>query len=230
MWDIFTVSVTGSNHIKNNIVNQDHAEFYNDKNLSIIVLSDGLGSCKYSHIGSQAVCKAVVECIVESKDLSNIDDLLTEIYNSFINNIKPYSLKDCLATCLFVVEYDSELLVFRLGDGLILVADKEKTISIYDKKEDTFLNLTNNISDILTKEKIEVFRLNSEEIYAVLLCSDGISEDIEKEKYAEFLEEFYTYFFNMEKNIREDELYKLFSNWNVKNSDDKTLICMFKER
>lgn len=230
MWDIFNISVTGSSHIKHNLPNQDYAMYYKDNSMAVAVLSDGLGSCKYSHIGSQAVCKAVIESIGIGKGLNNIDDLVVNIYDSFINNIKPYSLKDCLATCLFVVEYNGELLIFRLGDGLILAADKSKTISVYDKKDDTFLNITNNISDILNKEKIEVIRISSEEVYAVLLCSDGISEDIEKEKYADFLEEFYTYFYNMEKNKREEELNKLFSSWQAQNSDDITLICMFRER
>lgn len=230
MWDIFTASVTGSSHKKNNIPNQDCAAYYQDDNISISVLSDGLGSCKYSHTGSQAVCRAVIESIKKNNDFSSFDILLKNIYDKFLCYISPNSLKDCLATCLFAVEYNGELLIFRLGDGLILAADKSKTISIYDRKDDTFLNITNNISDILNKEKIEVIRINSEEVYAVLLCSDGIAEDIEKEKYADFLEEFYTYFYNMEKNKRVEELNNLFSSWQAQNSDDRTLICMFRER
>lgn len=58
-YNSFAVTVIGGNHIKNNIVCQDDSTFYNDDDVSIIVVADGHGdsSCFRSDLGANFAVK-----------------------------------------------------------------------------------------------------------------------------------------------------------------------------
>ena len=70
------ISVIGSYHS----INQDWYSTFSDNSVSVIAVSDGGGSKKKSHIGSEKICSVVVE---EAKKCSMNDicsaDFLVEI-------------------------------------------------------------------------------------------------------------------------------------------------------
>lgn len=57
----------GKSHIKNNTPCQDYCDYYIDEDSSMIALSDGAGSCQYSHIGSKLLVEKTLLFFKERK-------------------------------------------------------------------------------------------------------------------------------------------------------------------
>ena len=61
MKKLIGISRIGPSHIAKKIPNQDSYLCYKNKDFSLIIVSDGLGSKPHSEIGSKAACKAVLK-------------------------------------------------------------------------------------------------------------------------------------------------------------------------
>ncbi len=141
-------------------------------------------------------------------------------------NISPYTKSDASTTLLFTIVKRKKVYIGRVGDGAIVIFGKEKLILQEDK--DTFSNHTVPFG---RDEKITWYIFDEEEIDCVTMCSDGVSEDIQKDKILDFFQSYVTHYKFISPNKRTFEIKKWLRNWPVKgHSDDKTIVTLLKGR
>lgn len=120
----------GKSHKKNNMPCQDYCDYYVDvdNEFSIIALSDGAGSCKYSHYGSELLVKKIILFFQNNYKIlfeKEIDDIKAKIIEylskSFEEKAKEKSIeeKELSATLLFVGCYKDKFIYGHIGDGII---------------------------------------------------------------------------------------------------------------
>lgn len=120
----------GKSHKKNNMPCQDYCDYYvdSDNEFSIIALSDGAGSCKYSHWGSELLVQKIIFFfqnnykILFEKEIDNIkEEIIEYLSKSFEEKAKEKSIeeKELSATLLFVGCYKDKFIYGHIGDGII---------------------------------------------------------------------------------------------------------------
>ena len=128
----------GKSHKKNNMPCQDYCDYYVDDEISIIALSDGAGSCKYSHYGSELLVKKIILFFQNNYKIlfeKNEDDIKQKIIEylskSFEEKAKEKSIeeKELSATLLFVGCYKDKFIYGHIGDGIIC-CDKDGNLIV----------------------------------------------------------------------------------------------------
>jgi len=221
-WRGWGVSEIGPFHIKNNIPNQDSFIIKKFSWGLVGAVCDGLGSKKYSDIGSKKLCEAVVNSVKIfdfEKDLSLFDEIVISLWKM---KLYPINLNEALSTLLLVIVKDNKIYIANSGDGGIVTLDKE---FIFNENGE-FSNITSPFS--YSKLKWRVF--NEDEISAIMLCSDGVYDDLKKDKIIKFAKDYVAYYKNMNPLKRNREIKNLLQNWPVKgHSDDKTILVLFRD-
>ena len=234
-WDIFGESVIGSAHIKNNIPNQDAwlgCQFgWGD----VVAVSDGLGSRSKSDVGAKAACESVVEAAKAYHNCpdAKIEDILRLIHSYWLVKIAPFDPNECLATCLFVIRFNGKCLLAQLGDGLIAVCGESSNedILLNDSKQDSFSNLTYSFCQEFRLDQWQTRTVLTGQCNAVVLCTDGISDDLLPEKQSDFAQELYLSYRDCSSKKRTNDIYRWLEDWPVPgHCDDKTVACLFRKR
>ena len=234
-WSSWGASVIGPSHLKASVPNQDAWMARRFDWGNVVVVSDGLGSKAHSDIGSKAVCLAVIEAakFYENSPAANYVDILRHIQDSWLVKIAPFAAKECATTCLFAIQIRGIITVGRLGDGMIAACgDREENCFILsDNKQDSFSNFTNSLQQEFKPSQWEIVTVKSSDCNAVVLSTDGISDDILPEKQMTFAQEIYSTYSDWEPNEIKQDLELWLNDWPVpKHSDDKTIACLFKKR
>ena len=232
-WQSWGASVIGPSHIRSSTPNQDAWITRNHTWGNVVVVADGLGSKPHSDVGSEAICMAVVEAakIYQKKPQPKPDDLLRLVHSIWRINISPFSVSDCATTCLFALQIDELIILARLGDGIICVLGDQDTNNhiLSDKKQDSFSNYTDSLRRSYDDKQWEIVTLNAEQCNAIILCTDGISDDLLPEKQQDFCKSFITEFSQKSTKIRNKSIKKMLNNWPVPHhSDDKTIACLVR--
>ena len=224
-WDGWGVSEIGPSHINMNIPNQD-AYIVKKFAWGIVgVVCDGLGSKKHSHIGSKSLVNAIVQCAkifdFKNKDINLFEPLLKSIWDI---NISPYEEHETSTTLLFVIVKHKRIYIGRVGDGAIAIFGKNNIL--VEETKDTFTNFTTPFG---RDEKIVWYIFDEDDIDNIILCSDGISEDIQKDKILDFFKGYVSNYKNMKSSKRIKDIKLWLKNWPVKgHSDDKTIVALVK--
>ena len=231
-WRHFGTSVRGPGHVRACMPNQDafHVDSY--KWGDVAVVSDGVGSCPTSEHGSSAACRAVVESIESwTQAEADVNALLGRIYCNWLKWVKPFKPRESAATCLFAFRpVEGNMIFGMLGDGLIAILKNDGSyVELCDDKEDCFSNQTSALSAETEIGQWCVKETDQEECAAVLLCTDGIADDLLPER----REGFVRWIFEkgrplpLVSMIRETR--KMLENWPTpKHTDDKTIVCLFR--
>lgn len=233
-WNSWGASVIGPLHVKAKIPNQDSWKARRYKWGNVVVVSDGLGSKAHSDYGSKAACLAVFEAAksYQNTPYANIADILRLIHANWLVKIAPYSSIDCSATCLFAIQNEGTITLGRLGDGIIVAVGKtdEHHLILSDNKQESFSNYTNSLRQEFKPDQWETATINSATCNAVVLCTDGISDDLLADSEMDFcIDLINEYSFLTSKN-RTKQLIKMMNEWPVPHhSDDKTIACLFKK-
>ena len=233
-WDIFGESVIGSAHRKNNIPNQDawigcHFDWGD-----VVAVSDGLGSRPKSDLGAKAACESVVEAAKAYHNCpdAKIENILRLVHSHWLVKIAPFDPNECLATCLFVIRLNGKYLLAQLGDGLIAVCGKkgDDSILLNDSKQGSFSNLTYSLGQEFRLDQWQTRTVRTWQRNAVVLCTDGISDDLLPEKQSDFAQELYLSYRDCSSHKRTNEIYRWLMDWPVPgHSDDKTVACLFRK-
>lgn len=230
MWKSFGVSMIGPGHIKNGIPNQDCFMEKHSKKFDCIVVSDGVGSCVRSDRGAQVACRAVIDTVSAlniENSLSDINSFVDQIKKNFLEGIVPFHPKECSATCLWAIRLAGKIVLGMLGDGLAACLLKDGTVTtLADDKTEGFSNLVSALSEKVMPENWKYVEIPEEQCRAILLCTDGISDDLEDVNgfVCGFLESCINK--AIETNIRDTR--DMLLNWPVpKHSDDKTIACLY---
>lgn len=222
------ISVMGSYHYQN----QDSFACKEIKNGYVLVVSDGLGSKKYSKIGSNFLCESVIEN-VESinynlKDITP-NEFANLVYLSWKDKLKKYDIKQCYATMLFLIIYGNRLFAVRLGDGFIAINADEVIKVLYDKKDYYFANETDCLTERFNVDSLEVYEMEFEEFNGAILCSDGVGiGNMTETEISSFTYEFIDGYNTMSKYDINKDIYSWLNNWS--GCDDKTLTYIISER
>ena len=234
LWNSWGTTVIGPLHVRASIPNQDSWMARRYKWGNVVVVSDGLGSKAHSDHGSRAACLAVFEAAKSYQNNTevNIVDILRLIHANWLVKIAPFSPSDCSATCLFAIQIEGIITLGRLGDGMIAAfgAAEENHLILSDNKQDSFSNYTNSLQQEFKPYQWEIATIESSKCKAVVLCTDGISDDLLPEKRMIFAQELYYSYADMEPEERKRDLKCWLNEWPVPgHSDDKTIACLFKK-
>jgi serine/threonine protein phosphatase PrpC len=215
--------------------NQDSHEIYETSKYLISIATDGLGSSKYSDIGSFQAIKAVRKAITQWRSLndSNSSVLLQLIHfywNLFINDLN-LEKKDCSTTCLFVYidKENSKGLIAQLGDGMIYF--KSNYYTYITPPSDDF-NYTKSLGSSKSAKDwiINSIKLDKDD-FSFFIATDGISDDIVKNKEKEFISHLIDCMNKLEKKSCNNFLQKTLKNWPTKfHKDDKTICITWSEK
>ena len=230
IWKAWGVSVMGGGHIKEKLPNQDSwlSRTYGDG--VVLAVSDGLGSKALSDKGSKAACEAVIEAamIIMRHPRAGVKTLPALIHALWLIKTEPLLPGDCGATCLFAFTLGKKIILGRLGDGMILAVGKEAPVLLEDDKD--FANLTDCLDDAFYYNKWEIKEINARDYEAVIMCTDGVADDIDPDKKTDFARELFMEYRNMERRERHEDISKWLAEWGGPgNLDDKTLACLCRE-
>ena len=233
VWNSWGASVIGPMHIKNSLPNQDYWMARRYKWGNVVVVSDGLGSKPHSDNGSKAACLAVFEAakIYQKNQQANIIDILRLIHANWLVKVAPLTPSDCSATCLFAIQIEEKITLGRLGDGMIAAYGESENncIILTDNKQDSFSNFTYSLHHEFRPNQWETKTIESSKCKALVMCTDGISDDLFAEKRIDFAKEIYLSYRSINSKIRVVEVKNWLKNWPVPgHTDDKTIACLFK--
>lgn len=192
----------------------------------VVVLSDGIGSCEYSEVGSSVLCDAVRDlagtagCLID-----NPQDFAKKVEECWLANVsgQSYEWKDCHATALFAVLGEERTYLFRLGDGVLGAVIGSEPVVMFDAKEDSYSNITDCIG--IGAVSWEIREAATKEVECIFICSDGVSDDTDESNLAELVMGFCDEYRGMIKDEIEADL----SSWipALKSKDDKTVVFLF---
>jgi len=212
------------------IPNQDYWSSFHNAWGDGIVVSDGLGSHSNSDVGSRAVCRSFkLAALKVLRDNIEFDPLRFHgmIKDLWETSVEYLGTQTCGATCSYAMRRPEGVIeIGSLGDGCAaVVTDNGQVISLSEDKSDSFSNLTFGLAPQTQTSDWKTLRLPETECRAVLLCTDGVSDDIDD------IEGFTLNFFDVHSSLarvaasrRTREILEM---WPVpKHRDDKTLVCL----
>ena len=166
------VSIKGTYHEQN----QDRFWTCSDSNNVVIAISDGLGSCKLSAVGSQAFCDSAKDVLLnENLTPSDTQALCAELHEQWLEHLVGYSVSDCYATALFAVLRDGILTMGALGDGFIAALfDNGEPLILWDDKEDHFINETDCLNEQFVYSDWRVVCLPCNNLTGLIGSTDGM--------------------------------------------------------
>jgi len=237
LWKSFGASVRGPAHIASGTPNQDSWASFHHVCLDGIVVSDGVGSKPFSNFGSDAACLAV-GCAAQACHINadmfqakiNRDILFERIQRHWLSIISPLEPRDCSATCLFAFRFGDGLIhLGMLGDGLVAALKSDSSVvSLTEDKGHGFSNVTTALSSNVSPKEWRYFSLLEKECIAVLLCTDGVADDLDN------VDDFVSGFIEAHCSIAEISANRrtrvMLEKWPTpKHSDDKTIACLCRE-
>ena len=116
-----------------------------------------------------------------------------------------------------------------LGDGLAAAVKADgSVVSLFEDKTEGFSNITSALSPNACSEDWRHLSLQEEECDAVLLCTDGVADDLENG--GEFVKGFIEAHRALATVSANRHTRAMLENWPTpKHSDDKTIACLCRE-
>jgi serine/threonine protein phosphatase PrpC len=107
---------------------------------------------------------------------------------------------------------------------------EKKHLILNDNKQDSFSNYTNSLQQKFKPNQWKTATIESAECNAVVLCTDGISDDLLPETVIDFAKEFVNEYASMKPHKRVFKISNMLKAWPVPgHSDDKTIACLLKK-
>lgn len=218
---VLKASVKGSFHNHNKMPNQDFLSTFRCGGLLCAVVCDGLGSHKKSDIGARCAVDAVKKTVKQLRSGIIFEDVpffLKLVHNNWLMALKEYKPGFYGTTCLIAVIKDKKVVAAQIGDGGLMIDGKK----VFQKNSSLFSNQTLSLSSMfdINKWQWKVTEVNK----SILLCTDGVSEDIKNKDTGSFIE----WLSDVNRDLVPNYILKKeLKNWpNKKNGDDKTLIYL----
>jgi serine/threonine protein phosphatase PrpC len=231
LWKSYGASVRGPGHVATGEPNQDAWASFHHVWGDGIVVSDGVGSKPFSNVGSDAACFAAkhAACAWRDDPYTAPDVLFEHIRSLWLSSVAPLAPRDCAATCLFAFRLRDMLHVGMLGDGLAAAIRSDGSIlSLVEDKSHGFSNITAALSPDISPQDWRYMSLPADECVAVLLCTDGVSDDLDNaDGFVTGLVEAYR---PLAAVSASRHLRQMLRNWPTpRHSDDKTIACLCRE-
>lgn len=180
---VYSVSETGSSHIKRKTPCQDYALSKKMSNgWTIGAVADGVGSAKHSEIAARLACETVIDFFVKhidaDKKLYQCCDLLKKAYTEAEQQIEEYvsSHNDVITdydTTLHVAVFDGNNVAFgHAGDGGIIGLGKDgiyESLTVPQKADDGIC-----VIPLRAGAASWEFGLSEKEFASILIATDGV--------------------------------------------------------
>lgn len=226
-----TVSDIGSDHRILCMPNQDAVGFACIDEDFVIVVSDGVGSCKEAEIGSKYVVDAVTK-LFSSIKLSALQFDNYEIADAIIStwriSIGDNPIDDYCATVKAVIKVGNIVKIISLGDGIAAITSNGMSL-VAPTEYTHFTNETKCMSSFVSPENFWIgnFQLDTYEPFAVLCCTDGVANGIALGKELELVNEIEQH---TSSEVLKEELENLIREIGDYSFDDKTVGVVKYER
>ena len=201
---------------------------------TVIVVCDGLGSRPLSSQGSLAACDAVVDALRDWSPWpgASTNTLLRLIHSHWALRVTELGGPAHATTCLFAAGLaQGGLIVARLGDGLAAIRSPDGRIRAIGAEREGRLNETTGlgIATALTDWTIH-HEPGPEPSTAVMLATDGVSDDIIPNRRESFVGRLRETLLAMEPGRRSGQIRRQLLGWPTPlHSDDKTLAMLWLE-
>ena len=225
----------GPGHISSRKPNQDAWSSFHHSFCDGIVVSDGLGSKDFSHLGSVAACMAVERAVfsIWTDECDSVDeDFLDNIRDYWLDHVGGLEPRSAAATCLFAMVYGSMTWIGQLGDGCAAAIRKDGRVAVLsDDKSGSFSNMTESLSANVSADRWRLACIPEEQVSALVLCTDGISDDIVGlDKLQGFMKGFAESSAGVASVVAAREARDMLEHWPTpKHTDDKTIACLLKK-
>lgn len=187
VWKIAEAYVRGSSHERKGTPCQDRTYAVQDRNMVVVALADGAGSCRFSHIGAEIVTKDVChylhknfESLYREDERFARDQILYYLLSRLDATARRLriTIKDLASTLLFVAVKDSRLISGHIGDGVIgLLQDNEIDILTYPDRGE-FTNTTYFVTSSNARGHFRILRGPVDGIQGFILMSDGSADSL----------------------------------------------------
>ena len=233
LWKSFGASVIGPGHIAAGKPNQDAWLAFHHVWGDGIVVSDGLGSSRFPILAAMPPALRWLAAANACRDKTEIDHgfLSNRIKTNWLSLIVPLEPHDCAATCLFAFRLgDGTIHLGMLGDGLAAAVKADGSIvSLSEDKSQGFSNITIALSPNSAAKDWRHLSLPEEECAAVLLCTDGVADDLDN------VDGFVKGFIEAHRALaavsHNRHIRDMLGRWPTPNhSDDKTIACLSGRR
>ncbi len=225
------ISDEGLSHRLNKIPNQDAIMYEVDGEDYVIAVSDGVGSCCNSDIGSQCAVDSIRRLFslikTGEKTFEKIGAANT-IIETWMDLINDENIDDYCATLKAVIKIGNELILISIGDGILAVSSNGIS-RIAPVEDGHFVNLTSCLNkDVKSSDFwISVFRLDTYVPYVVFLCTDGVANGITEGQELELVRELET---NIDNSLLKEELEGLIISISDYSADDRSIGVVKYER
>ncbi len=225
----YGASVIGKAHIRLKKPNQDSYLVCNSVEYTLVVVCDGLGSKKYSQIGSRKLCYVIKEQIKKCFKKKNLetDELIPMLQKKWRKSIWPIKPIKADTTCIFAVINEKNIIMCQIGDGLCALK-KGDELFVLSPKNDDFSNETMTFNKSTSIDwNINIVKKEEGMEYKLILCTDGISEDLKTDILSGFIDEISSSI-PIESNSNNNSfLVEIMNNWpNKYSNDDKTMVVV----
>ena len=231
-WHHFGVSVRGRQHVTQRVSNQDAWAGSRTQGLAVVAVCDGLGSKRSSSFGSNAACRAVVHAgaLWSRSPGAPIALLLRTIQAHWEILVHPVGIEDCGTTCLFALATaNGRLVLAQIGDGLVARRSSKGELVLLEPPGDRFANETIALGP---GAKLEHWRVHEEldpnAGTGILLATDGVADDLVRERVPELIEYLQSHYGAMPSRRRASSLAAALRGWPVpRHGDDKTIALLY---
>ena len=230
-WQGWGMSVIGPGHLRMGMPNQDSLLVRRFAWGEIVVVADGLGSRPLSHLGAQAACQAVAKAAqhYQHRPQAGLEAMLRFLHEWWLWLIAPNSPSDCATTCLFAMRADGVVTLAQIGDGMVVACPRggQAPVVLVADKSEGFANITASLTQTHRIADWRAARLAEDSVDAVVLCTDGVADDLALGMELDFARGVVASHRNLASSRRRREVRRWLEHWPVPgHSDDKTLACL----
>ena len=199
----------------------------------VVVVADGLGSRSKADVGSRAACSAVIETakFMVRQNNPTMENILKLIHAHWLMIIDPYMPEDCLTTCLFAIRNQNHCLLGQIGDGMLAIIGEndQESFVLSEPGDSAFSNITESLGRQFHPLQWKTRILPVATFKVVVLCTDGISDDLMPNMQLDFAEAVHSEYQATSSRQRTRSIQSWLKNWPVPlHSDDKTIACLHK--
>lgn len=184
-WKAAGAYIQGRGHAQNNIPCQDRIYTLMDKDVKIISLADGAGSCKFSHFGAEIITQSTCENIVKIfDDLYEMNEAQIQetIIEFGLEKLQKKAIEletdidDLSSTLLFVAIKNDKFIAGHIGDGVIGYFFNENIDVLSYPDNGEYANITYFVTSNGARKYLRIYRGELINITGFILISDGTSE------------------------------------------------------
>lgn len=229
---ILGASVAGPLKMNEGLENQDAIMALRNRQFSLGVVCDGMGSKKYSSQGAKAatvsVSLALQNWMVNGNRVQ--ERLLKLIHQDWNIRIEQYGGREAATTCLFAcIDEQGNGIAAQLGDGLIVWTREGKELRRLEEKNREYVNETTGLGIAKDLKSWRSFVIEGfHEGDVIFLFSDGISESVEPEQLNGFFHYLKGSYCKWPLRWRRRKLRKSLKDWpNPAHVDDKSVCILW---